>query len=81
MVYETGVQSQVASYQSLTKLYLMQPCLTLSIIWGYPRDVMVKVMDCEIVVSEFVFKSRYYVHFRANTLGNGMNPVILPAMG
>ena len=42
---------------------------------------MVKAMDCEIVVSEFVLESRYYVHFRANTLGKGMNPHILPAMG
>ena len=38
-------------------------------------------MDCRIVVSEFVLQSRYYVHFRANTLGKGMNPLILPAMG
>ena len=37
--------------------------------------------DCEIVVREFVLQSRYYVHFRANTLGKGMNPLILPAMG
>ena len=42
---------------------------------------MVKVMDWRIVVSEFVLKSRYYVHFRSNTLGKGMNPLILPAMG
>ena len=48
---------------------------------GCPRDVMVKAMDCEIVVREFVLQSRYYVHFRANTLGKGMNPLILPAMG
>ena len=34
-----------------------------------------------IVVREFVLQSRYYVHFRANTLGKGMNPLILPAMG
>ena len=46
-----------------------------------PRGVMVKAMDCGIVVSEFVLQSRYYVHFRANTLGKGMNPLILPAMG
>ena len=47
-----------------------------------PRCVMAKSMDCEIVVSEFVLQSRYYVHFRANTLGKGMNPLILPpAMG
>ena len=48
---------------------------------GCPRGVMVKAMDCGIVVSEFVLQSRYYVHFRANTLGKGMNPLILPAMG
>ena len=42
---------------------------------------MVKVMDCGIAVSEFVLQSRYYVHFQANTLGKGMNPLILPAMG
>ena len=43
--------------------------------------VMVKAMDCGIVVHEFVLQSRYYVHFRANTLGKGMNHLILPAMG
>ena len=43
--------------------------------------VMVKAMNCRIVVSEFVFQSSYYVHFRANTLGKGMNPLILQAMG
>ena len=42
---------------------------------------MVKAMDCEIVVSDFVLQSRNYVHIRANTLGKGMNPFILPAMG
>ena len=36
---------------------------------------MVKAMDYEIVVSEFELQSRYYVHFRVNTLGKGMNPV------
>ena len=48
---------------------------------GSPRGVMVKAMDCGIVVSEFVLQSHYYVHFRANTLGKDMNPLILPAMG
>ena len=43
--------------------------------------VMVKMMNSGIVASEFVLQSRYYVHFRANTIGNGMNPLILPAMG
>ena len=49
---------------------------------GCPRGVMVKAMHCGIVVREFVLQSRYYIHFRANTLGKGMNPLILPpAMG
>ncbi len=42
-----------------------------------PHGVMVKAMDCRIVVSEFVLQSHYYVHFQANTLGKG---IILPAM-
>ena len=41
---------------------------------GCPRRVMVKAIDCGIVVREFVLQSRY-------TLGKGMNPLILPAMG
>ena len=48
---------------------------------GGPRGVMVKALDCGIVVREFVLQSRYYVHFRANTFGTGMNPLILSAMG
>ena len=43
-----------------------------------PRGVMVKAMDCGIVVREFVLQSRYYVHFRANTLGKGMTPPPYP---
>ena len=48
---------------------------------GGPRGVMVKAMDGGIVVSEFVLQSRYYVYFRTDTLGKGINPLILPAMG
>ena len=48
---------------------------------GCLRGVIVKAMDCRIVVSEFELHSRYYVHFRANTLGKGMNPLILLTMG
>ena len=42
---------------------------------GCPRGVMVKAMDCGIVVREFVLQSRYYVHFRANTLGKVRTPL------
>ena len=47
---------------------------------GGARGVMVKAMDCGIVVSEFVLQSRYYVHFRTNTNEKGMNPLILLAI-
>ena len=42
---------------------------------GCPRGEMVKAMDCGIVVREFVLQVRYYIHFRANTIGKGMNPL------
>ena len=38
-------------------------------------------MDYGIVERVFVLQSCYYVHFRANTFGKGMNLLILPAMG
>ena len=41
---------------------------------GCPSGVMVKAMDCGIIVREFELQSRYYV-------GKGINPLILPAMG
>ena len=36
---------------------------------GYPRSVMVKSLDCVIVVSKFGLQSRYYVHFQQILLG------------
>ena len=36
--------------------------------------------NCGREASKFELQSRYYVHFRTNTLGKGMNPLISPAM-
>ena len=47
----------------------------------HSRGVMVKAMDCGFVVREFVLQSRYYVHFRENTLGKGMNPLTPSSYG
>ena len=44
------------------------------------RSEVVNVLVRDIVVSEFDIQSRYYVHFRINTRGKGMNPLIRPAM-
>ena len=46
-----------------------------------PHGVMVKARDCGIIISEFEVQSCDYVHFRTNILGNGVNPLILLAMG
>ena len=40
------------------------------------RRVFAKKLDRELEISEFELQSRYYVHFQANTLGKGMNPLI-----
>ena len=66
-------------YHKEAKQYILQH--TSSMLRECPRGVMVKTMDYGIVVSKFVLQSRYYIHCRRNTLGKGMNPLILPAMG
>ena len=37
------------------------------------HGVVAKMLDFNILVSEFELLSCYYVHFRTNTIGNGMN--------
>ena len=53
----------------------------LRLIWGCPRGVMVKALDCGIVVREFVLQSRYYVHFLANTPWERYEPPYPPSYG
>ena len=79
-----NVQQILADQEGDEELATLQKSqsLTFQQMRGCPRGVMVKAMSCGIVVREFVLQSHYYVHFRANTLGKGMNPLILPpAMG
>ena len=76
----TVVFFKIVFYKNLI-LISRKLTLNLNSIWRFPCGVMVKAMTCGIVVSEFVLQSRYYVHFRANTVGKGMNPIILPSMG
>ena len=49
--------------------------------WGCPRGVMVKAMDFGIVEREFILQSRYYVHFRVNTVGKGIETLYPPSYG
>ena len=63
----------------LQQKYSFHPSLSQNSIL-YCGGIMVKAMDCRFIVSDFVLQSHYYVHFQTNTLGKGMNPLILPAM-
>ena len=47
-----------------SKIYIDSPkgCKNENYVWKH--GVMVKAMDCGIVVREFVLQSRYYIHFR-----------------
>ena len=61
-------------------LFIHQGPILMSI-WGYPHSLMIKAKVGGIVISEFELHLCYYIHFRTNTLGKGMNPLILLAMG
>ena len=42
---------------------------------GIPRGVVAKVLVCDIVVGKFELQWCYYIQFRTNTFGKGMNPL------
>ena len=46
-----------------------------------PRGVVANVLDCGLEGSEFEFPLPYYVHFRTNKLGEGMNSLNIQAIG
>ena len=45
------------------------------------EGVIVKALDCGIVVGEFELQSRYHVYFWTNTIRKGMNPFVFLSMG
>ena len=65
--------------ENLIHLIVVDNYSSLKII--YTRGVMVKSLDCRIIVHEFELHSRYYVHFWTNIFRKSMNPFILPSMG
>ena len=74
-----GFSSEYFSYILDLSILSLNPSLFRG--GGCLRGVMVKAMNCGIVVREFVLQLRYYIHFWANTLGKGRSPLILLAMG
>ena len=47
---------------------------------GSPRGVMVKELDCVIVVRKFEFRACYYAHFQTNIIWKCVTPFIFPSM-
>ena len=45
---------------------------------GSPYGAASNALNYDIVVSEFELQSSYHVHFRTNTFGKGMKPLISP---
>ena len=41
---------------------------------------MVKLLDGGLEINKFEIQSRYYVHFRTNSLGKYVNPFIFPGI-
>ena len=44
-------------------------------------DIMAKVLDYGLEMSEFKLQLHYYVHFQSNTLANGIETLIISPMG
>ena len=44
------------------------------------RGIMAKAQDCGLKVSEFEHQSGFYVHFRTNIVGKGMNSLTYQTM-
>ena len=42
-------------------------------LWENPYDIVANVLDNNIIVSGFKSQSHYYIHFRTNNFGNGIN--------
>ena len=61
-------------------LYLSLPYHNL-MIWRSSHGVVAKVLNCDIVVSDFDLQLRHYIHFQTNTLRKGMNLLILSSYG
>ena len=46
-----------------------------------PREVVANMLIFDIVVNKFELWLHYYVQFKTNNLGKGMNSLISPAEG
>ena len=66
---------------SLVKCNFSTNNFFLTYLGGGPRGVMVKAMNCGIVVREFVLQSCYYVHFRAKYPWEMYEPPYHPSYG
>ena len=80
--YEENKPHLVTFHESiLVSQWAFQPILVYTRRYIYSsRGVVAKVLDCDIIVSEFELQFRYYIHFGINTVGKGMNSLTLQAI-
>ena len=78
IIYENSETIEMDEERKMSSLHLL---------WNIPdktgrslHGVMAKMQNCNITVSRFELQQRYYVHFRINSLGEDMNPLITPVM-
>ena len=73
---------------TITMMWSMPPPFVMGGWWSPQRierakysGIVANMLDCNITESEFKLQTHYYNHFWINTLGKGMNLLILPSYG
>ena len=64
-----GLVKNLKELKIIVRIMIIQTTVS-----GYACGVMVKALDCGIVVSEFELQACYYVHFRINTFDERYEP-------
>ena len=72
LVWNRLISSNGVIHSSIVKVrHILYLCLE-----RYPRSLVAKLLNYNIVQNEFEFTPCDYVHFQTNTFGKGMNPLI-----
>ena len=74
------IQSSCVSKRVNEGLFTVQICVTLSLKLRQEGCLVVNMLGCDVIVSEFEHYSRFYFHFRTKTPGKVMNPLITPGL-
>ena len=81
----TGIKFVPSFYQIIqqklpTHKFIINDTNFNTLLWVGFVALRLLFLDCDILVSEVELQSRYYIHFQANTFGEGMKSLILRAV-